>query len=79
MSKPTISDIAKALNITPSTVSRALAGNPRVSDQTRALVIKKAEELGYEIEVDESVQVEEKPAKKREKKAEKLAEEQEAE
>ena len=38
-----------------------------------------AEELGYEIEVDESVQVEEKPAKKREKKAEKLAEEQEAE
>ena len=38
-----------------------------------------AEELGYEIEVDESVQVEEKPAKKREKKAEKPAEEQEAE
>ncbi len=48
MSKPTISDIAKALNITPSTVSRALAGNPRVSDQTRAQVIRKAEELGYE-------------------------------
>ena len=38
-----------------------------------------AEELGYEIEVDESVQVEEKPAKKREKKTEKPAEEQEAE
>ena len=38
-----------------------------------------AEELGYEIEVDESVQVEEKPAKKREKKAEKPAEEKEAE
>lgn len=48
MSKPTISDIAKALNITPSTVSRALAGNPRVSEQTRLLVMKKAEELGYE-------------------------------
>lgn len=48
MSKPTISDIAKALNITPSTVSRALAGNPRVSEQTRQLVVKKAEELGYE-------------------------------
>lgn len=48
MSKPTISDIAKALNITPSTVSRALAGNPRVSEQTRALVMRKAEELGYE-------------------------------
>ena len=38
-----------------------------------------AEELGYEIEVDESVQVEEKPAKKREKKAEKPTEEQDAE
>ena len=38
-----------------------------------------AEELGFEIEVDESVQVEEKPAKKREKKAEKPAEEQDAE
>ena len=48
MSKPTISDIAKALKITPSTVSRALAGNPRVSEQTRALVERKAEELGYE-------------------------------
>lgn len=48
MSKPTISDIAKALNITPSTVSRALAGNPRVSEQTRLLVMKKAEEIGYE-------------------------------
>lgn len=48
MSKPTISDIAKALNITPSTVSRALAGNQRVSEQTRALVEKKAQELGYE-------------------------------
>lgn len=48
MSKPTISDIAKALNTTPSTVSRALAGNPRVSEQTRQLVTRKAEELGYE-------------------------------
>ena len=38
-----------------------------------------AEELGFEIEVDESIQAEEKPAKKREKKAEKPAEEQEAE
>ena len=48
MSKPTISDIARALNITPSTVSRALAGNPRVSPTTRALVERKAAELGYE-------------------------------
>lgn len=48
MSKPTISDIAHALNITPSTVSRALAGNTRVSAATRAAVVKKAEEIGYE-------------------------------
>lgn len=48
MSKPTISDIARALNITPSTVSRALAGNTRVSAATRAAVVKKAEEIGYE-------------------------------
>lgn len=48
MAKPTISDIAKALNITPSTVSRALAGNTRVSQATRALIERKAAELGYE-------------------------------
>lgn len=47
-SKPTINDIAKALNVTPSTVSRALAGNTRVSLATREAVRKKAEELGYE-------------------------------
>ncbi len=48
MSKATITHIAKALNVTPSTVSRALAGNPRVSEQTRLLVMAKADELGYE-------------------------------
>lgn len=47
-SKPTISDIARALNVTPSTVSRALAGNTRVSVATREAVKQKAEELGYE-------------------------------
>ena len=35
-----------------------------------------AAEMGFEIPVDESIQVEEKPAKKREKKADKPAEEQ---
>ena len=48
MAKPTINDIAKALGITPSTVSRALAGNTRVSATTRALIEKKAAEIGYE-------------------------------
>ena len=48
MSKVTIIDIAEALGITPSTVSRALAGNPYVKESTRKAVQDKAKELGYE-------------------------------
>lgn len=48
MARPTINDIAKALNITPSTVSRALAGNTRVSAATRELINRTAAEMGYE-------------------------------
>jgi len=44
----TITEIAKALGITPSTVSRALSGSPRVKEDTRVAVEKKAAELGYE-------------------------------
>ena len=44
----TITDIATALNITPSTVSRALSGSTRVKAATRLAVLKKAAELGYE-------------------------------
>ena len=44
----TITDIANALGITPSTVSRALAGNPRVKEETRRAVEQKAHEMGYE-------------------------------
>lgn len=51
MSKTTIANIANELNITPSTVSRALAGSNRISDKTRALVAAKAEEMGYELNV----------------------------
>ncbi len=47
MRKVTINDIAKVLNVTPSTVSRALAGNLRVSLKTRELVKAKAKEMGY--------------------------------
>ncbi|WP_075602929.1 LacI family DNA-binding transcriptional regulator [Saccharicrinis aurantiacus] len=43
----TIKDIAKKLDCTPSTVSRALAGNTRVSLKTRNLVKKTAVEMGY--------------------------------
>ncbi|MBI9063670.1 MAG: LacI family DNA-binding transcriptional regulator [Marinilabiliaceae bacterium] len=48
MKKITINDIAKALSVTPSTVSRALAGNTRVSLKTRNRVKEKARELGYQ-------------------------------
>ena len=44
----TITDIAHAMGITPSTVSRALADNERVSLRTRKRVLKVAGELGYQ-------------------------------
>lgn len=44
----TINDIADALNLTPSTVSRALNGNKRISQRTIDLVKAKAVELNYQ-------------------------------
>ncbi|MCR9252360.1 MAG: LacI family transcriptional regulator [bacterium] len=44
----TIKDIAKELNISVSTVSRALAGNPLVKPSTKAAVIELAEKLNYQ-------------------------------
>lgn len=44
----TITDIARALGVTPSTVSRALSGSPRVKEETRRAVLQAAEEMGYE-------------------------------
>ncbi|HBG86818.1 MAG TPA: LacI family transcriptional regulator, partial [Marinilabiliaceae bacterium] len=51
MKRVTIIDIATALGITPSTVSRALTGSSRVSEATRQKVQEKAEELGYRTNV----------------------------
>ena len=49
MSKETtIYDIAKKLKITAATVSRALNGNPKISETTRKLVNDMAEEMNYE-------------------------------
>lgn len=42
-----IKTIARKLNVNPSTVSRALAGMPGVSEETRRRVRSVAEELGY--------------------------------
>jgi LacI family transcriptional regulator len=43
----TIVDIAAKLGITPSAVSKALNGHPRISDETRNAVITVARELSY--------------------------------
>ena len=45
--KTTIYDIAKALNITVSTVSRALSGFPAISDATKKAVVETAKKLNY--------------------------------
>ncbi|EAZ81036.1 LacI family DNA-binding transcriptional regulator [Algoriphagus machipongonensis] len=46
--KATIHDIAEKLNITASTVSRALNNNPRISDATKKKVLKVAKQLNYQ-------------------------------
>ena len=43
----TITDIAEALGVTPSTVSRALAGSPLVKKETRDAVTQMADKMGY--------------------------------
>jgi LacI family transcriptional regulator len=44
----TIHDLAKALNIDASTVSRALNDSPRVTQLTKTKILAKANELGYQ-------------------------------
>lgn len=46
--KITIHDIARELNLTSGTVSRALNDNPRISIETKRLVKEKANELKYQ-------------------------------
>jgi LacI family transcriptional regulator len=46
-SEPTIHDIARELNISASTVSRALQNNPRISLKTREKIAAAAESMGY--------------------------------
>lgn len=45
----TINDIAKELNISPSTVSRALNDHVKISEATKARVKAVAQDLGYEL------------------------------
>ncbi|WOD42868.1 LacI family DNA-binding transcriptional regulator [Hwangdonia lutea] len=48
INKVTIHDIARALNIDSSTVSRALNNSSRVTEKTKIKILEKAEELGYQ-------------------------------
>lgn len=45
--RPTIRDVAKKLNLSITTVSRALDGYDDVAERTRKLVIETAHEMGY--------------------------------
>jgi LacI family transcriptional regulator len=47
MSEVTIYDIAKALELSPSTISRALSGGTLVRKDTLTKVLEKARDLGY--------------------------------
>lgn len=46
-SRITIKDLAKELNLVPSTISRALNDHPGISEKTKEEVKKRAKELGY--------------------------------
>jgi LacI family transcriptional regulator len=46
-SKITISDIARELNTTAATVSRALSNHPKISEETKRLVRETADRLNY--------------------------------
>lgn len=46
--KTTLSDIAKKLGVTPSTVSRALKNHPRISDATKKAVWELVETMNYQ-------------------------------
>lgn len=45
--RATINDIAKAAKVSPSTVSRAIANNPRISDSTRKRIFELMEAMNY--------------------------------
>lgn len=46
--RTTLYDIARELNLTASTVSRALSDHPRISEQTKQLVNRMSKKLGYQ-------------------------------
>lgn len=47
MKKLSLKEIAKSLKVSPSTISRALAGKPGVSKELREEIVEKARKLGF--------------------------------
>src|SRR5690625_4681305 len=56
----TIKDVAKRANVSPSTVSRVISDNPRISEKTKKNVRKAMEELGYHLNYNARVLVQQK-------------------
>ena len=52
--RPTSFDIAALAGVSQPTVSRALSGNPAVSDETRRRVLEAAEQLNYKVDKNAS-------------------------
>ena len=46
--KPTVKDVAKRAGVSPSTVSRVISNNPKISKATRDRVLKEMEVLQFQ-------------------------------
>ncbi len=58
----TLRDLAKSLNISPGTVSKALRNDPTIHEETRRLVLEAAETMGYEAKYLRAKPIENGPA-----------------
>jgi LacI family transcriptional regulator len=47
----TIYDLAKMLDVSPTTVYKALNGKPKVGEKTRSLILKTAQEMGFKANI----------------------------
>ncbi|MBR2327286.1 MAG: LacI family DNA-binding transcriptional regulator [Clostridia bacterium] len=59
MKKVTVYDLAKACGYSVSTVSKAVSGNKTISEETRKYIEEKAREIGYYLNVDNTLATEE--------------------